>query len=70
MRVMKRAMRLLPLALLALAAFAQTVKQPKPLTNDDAATSPQDATDFVRDLRGARTQQFAPLMAWQRIHFL
>jgi hypothetical protein len=60
MRVMKRAMRLLLLPLLALAAFAQTGKQPKPLTNDDAATSQQDATDFVRDLRGARTQQFGP----------
>jgi hypothetical protein len=32
---MKRAMPLLPLLLLALAAFAQTGKQPKPLTNDD-----------------------------------
>ena len=58
MRVMKRAMRLLPLLLLALAGFAQTGKQPKPLTNDDAATSQQDATDFVRDLRGTRTQHF------------
>ena len=61
MRVMKRAMRLLPLPLLALAAFAQAGKQPKPLTNDDAATSQQDATGFVRDLRGARMQQFGPL---------
>jgi len=57
MRVMKRAM---PLLFLALAAFAQTGKQPKPLTNDDAATSQQDANDFVRDLRGARAQQFGP----------
>jgi hypothetical protein len=54
---MKRAM---PLLFLALAAFAQTGKQPKPLTNDDAATSQQDATDFVRDLRGAKAQQFGP----------
>ena len=57
---MKRAMRLLPLPFLAIAAFAQTGGQPKPLTNDDAATSQQDTTDFVRDLRGARTQQFGP----------
>jgi hypothetical protein len=55
---MKRAMPLLPLLLLALAGFAQTGKQPRPLTNDDAATSQQDTTDFVRDLRGARTRQF------------
>ena len=57
---MKRTMPLLPLLLLALAAFAQTGKQPKSLTNADAATSQQDATDFVRDLRGAKTQQFGP----------
>jgi hypothetical protein len=48
----------LPLLLLSLAAFAQTGKQPKPLTNDDAAQ--HDATDFVRDLRGARATQFGP----------
>ena len=48
----------LPLLLLSLAAFAQTGKQRKPLTNDDAAQ--HDATDFVRDLRGARATQFGP----------
>lgn len=52
--------RVLPVLLLAFAAFAQTGKQPKQLTNADAATSQQDATDFVRDLRGAKTQQFGP----------
>jgi hypothetical protein len=55
--VMKCAM---PLLFLALAAFAQTGKQPKPLTNDDAATSQQDTTNFVQDLRGARATQFGP----------
>jgi len=104
---MKRA---LPLLFLALAAFAQTGKQPKTLTNADviemsgasvpessiilaiqntpvkfdvsaegiralhaagitgpvlnqmvhAATSQQGATDFVRDLRGAKAQQSGP----------
>jgi hypothetical protein len=64
---MKRAM---PLLFLALAAFAQTSKQPKSVTNADipgmsigamsAATSQQVATDFVRDLRGAKAQQSGP----------
>jgi hypothetical protein len=49
----------LPLLLLSLAAFAQTGKQPKPLTNDDAAQHNATA-DFVRDLRGERTRQFGP----------
>jgi len=56
MRVMKRA---LPLFLLALTAFAQTGKQPKPLTNANETASQQDATtDFVRNLRGARMPKF------------
>jgi hypothetical protein len=40
------------LLLLSLAAFAQTGKQSKPLTNDDVAQ--HDATDFVRDLSWRR----------------
>jgi len=50
--------RVTPVLLLALTAFAQTGKQPA--TNHDAATSQQDTTDFVRDLRGARAQQSGP----------
>jgi hypothetical protein len=60
---MKRAM---PLLFLAFAAFAQTGKQTKPQPNADipgmsigampTATSQQVATDFVRDLRGAKAQ--------------
>jgi hypothetical protein len=60
---MKRAKPLLPILFLALATLAQTGKQPKPLTNDDAATSQQDTTEFVRDLRGAKTHQFGPQYA-------
>jgi hypothetical protein len=69
--VMKRAMPLaMPLLFLALGAFAQTGKQPKPLTNPDAlgmsgagmpvATSQQVVTSFVRDLRGAAAQGSGP----------
>jgi hypothetical protein len=52
---MKRA---LPLLFLALAAFGQTGKQPKPPANsgDPESKSQQDATGFVRDLRGERAQ--------------
>lgn len=54
---MKRA---LPLLLLAVAAFAQSGKQAQPLPSADSTPSQQQATDFVRDLRGARAQQFGP----------
>jgi hypothetical protein len=57
---MKRPMPLLPTLFLAHAAFAQTGEQPKPLTTASAATSQQDSTDFVRDLRGEKTHQFGP----------
>jgi hypothetical protein len=52
---MKRALLLL---FLALAAFGQTGKQPKPPTNsgDSESKSQQETTDFVRDLRGERAQ--------------
>jgi hypothetical protein len=52
---MKRAM---PLLFLALAAFGQTGKQPKPPANsgDSESKSQQDTTGFVRDLRGERAQ--------------
>ena len=52
---MKRAM---PLLFLAVAAFGQTGKQPQPPANsgDPESKSQQDATGFVRDLRGERAQ--------------
>ncbi len=52
---MKRA---IPLLFLALAAFGQTGKQSN--SGDPESKSQQNATDFVRDLRGARAQQFGP----------
>jgi hypothetical protein len=64
---MKRALLLL---FLAIAAFGQTGKQPKPPANsgDSESKSQQETTDFVRDLRGERAQlpsgrSFG--MAWQ-----
>jgi hypothetical protein len=52
---MKRAV---PLLFLALAAFGQTGKQPKPPANsgDPEPKSQQDTTGFVRDLRGERAK--------------
>ena len=52
---MKRALLLL---FLAIAAFGQTGKQPKPPANsgDSESKSQQETTDFVRDLRGERAQ--------------
>jgi hypothetical protein len=67
---MKRALLLL---FLALPAFGQTGKQPKPPANsgDSESKSQQDTTDFVRDLRG-RERSCRPVVhsAWHLAAFL